>query len=201
MNHRKAQPLERWSFSLAALYLIAALTPAVAIGGCDGVHQPASKAPPKLATYAGAFPSLFDDSIDPAAVGIADIVARPREDSSLRSRTQLAEVVARMRVSTVTVDSSGGQPLYHLQLSWVGAPLVERGFAETYLDLAVRPDSPAFGVVRWLDSRLIGKTFIGFARRFASAEEPQIRFHLSPDSADVLAAVEQAKALSEVSGR
>jgi hypothetical protein len=153
-----------------------------------------------LPAYEGTYVQLFDDGIDPSSVGLADVTYRPRADPLLRNRTLKAEVVTRMRVSTVTVDVAAGHPIYRVQLTWVGAPFVQRGFPDTKVDLAIRAESPAFGVVKWLDTRLIGKTFIGFVRRFAGAEEPRIGFHLSADDAEVVTAIEEARTLGEAAG-
>jgi hypothetical protein len=78
---------------------------------------------------------------------------------------------------------------------------VRRGFFDERVEIAVRSDSPAFGVVKWLDTRLIGRTFVGFFRRYAGTEDAELRYHLSADSPDVLTAVHEAAALSEVSGK
>ena len=67
------------------------------------------------------------------------------------------------------------------------------------VEIAVRDDSPAYGIVKWLDTKLIGHSFIGFFHRFAGNYEPQVRFHLSPDDPHVMAAVRDASALNELS--
>jgi len=143
---------------------------------------------------------LFDDYIEAAAVGLADVAVRPSADVALRGRTQAAEFVGRVRVSTVSVDSAGGRPIYHVSFS-VTERLVGDAIADDHLELAVRPDSPSFGIVKWLDTGMIGRTFVGFFRRYAGADEPLLRFHLSPDTPEVAAAVTLAKALREVRGK
>jgi hypothetical protein len=153
--------------------------------------------PTALAPCTGRAAELFDDKVDGTAVGLADVNVPPRNDPVLQERVNQAEAVARMRVSTVTVDAVGGQPLYHVSLVLV-ASLVNRGFSENRIELSVGPNSPSFGIVKWLDTRLIGRTFIGFVRRFAGAEEPVIRFHLSADSPEVLAAIREATALGDL---
>jgi hypothetical protein len=144
---------------------------------------------------------LFDDLIEPSAVGLADVVSKPRTDPMLRARVQAAEAVARVRVATVSVDSAGGKPTYRLNLDLGGGAIVRRGFSEDRVEISVRSDSPAFGVVKWLDTRLIGRTFMGFFHRYAGTDDIELRFHLAPDSPDVYAAVREAAALSEVSGK
>jgi hypothetical protein len=141
---------------------------------------------------------LFDDRIDPMAVGLAGVTENPRLDATLKARTQNAEVAGRMRVSTVSVDSVGGRPVYRLRFTLSEAPVVARGFNGNQIEVALSDDSPAFGIVKWLDTKLIGYSFVGFFHRFAGSYEPQIRFHLSPDDPQVLSAVRDASALSEL---
>jgi hypothetical protein len=187
---------------LSFLVRTAARVSAVLWLGCAGgtTAAPPVHATPALPVYEGSLRELFDDGIDPSSVGLADVTYRPRADPALRNRTLKAEVVTRVRVSTVTVDVAAGQPVYHVQLSFVGTPFVQRGFPDATVSLSIRSDSPAFGVVKWLDTRLIGKTFIGFVRRFAGAEEPRISFHLSADSAEVVTAIQDAKTFAEAAG-
>jgi hypothetical protein len=144
---------------------------------------------------------LFDDRIDPNAVGLADVQSRPRTDPVLRARAQAAEAVARVRVATVSVDSAAGKPVYRLSLDLSGGSIVRRGFNDEHAEIAVRPDSPAFGVVKWLDTRLIGRTFVAFFHRYAGREEVELKFHLSADDPEVLAAVREAATLREISGK
>jgi hypothetical protein len=42
---------------------------------------------------------------------------------------------------------------------------------------------------------------MGFFHRYAGADDIELRFHLAADSPDVYAAVREAAALSEVSGK
>jgi hypothetical protein len=171
---------------------------ALSANACGG--RPATApAAQNLPIYAGSAIQLFDDRIDPTAVGLADVAENPRTDSTLRARTQNAEVVARTRVSTVSVDSVGGRPVYRLRFTFIEPPIIARGFSGDQVDISVRDDSPAFGIVKWLDTKLIGHSFVGFFHRFAGNNEPEVRFHLSPDDPHVLAAVRDASALSELS--
>jgi hypothetical protein len=153
-----------------------------------------------LSAYAGIDRQLFDDRIDPIAVGVADVTERPKDDPLLRKRAQRADAVARLKVSTVTVDAANGTPVYHVTLQFVGAPLAQHRSADGRVDLTVRSESPSFGIVKWLDARLIGRTFIGFVRQFAGAEEAELHFHLSADDPEVAAAVREATTLGELTG-
>jgi hypothetical protein len=182
-----------FSFLCGFGLLLALWTPA-----CGG-RSASSPGPQNFPVYAGNATQLFDDRIDPTAVGLADVAENPRTDPVLRARTQSAEVVGRTRVSTVSVDSAGVKPVYRLRLTFLEPPVVTRGFSGDQIEIAVGDDSPAFGIVKWLDTKLIGHSFVGFFHRFAGNDEPEVRFHLSPDDPQVLGAVRDASALSELS--
>jgi len=175
---------------------------AIGAAGCGGG---ASSATPKVAQRYPAYDEqaaqLFDDHIDGSAVGLADIAGNPRADPVFRARTQSAELVARVRVLTVTTDLVGGKPLYRVNLGFVAPPLVRRGIDDDHLEIAVYSTSSAFGVVKFLDVGLIGHTFIGFFRRYAQGEEPEVRFHLAADTPMILAAAREADMLGELSGK
>jgi hypothetical protein len=166
---------------------------AIACSACGG-------APPHLAPYTGGDRQLFDDRIDPLAVG--NVNARSPWDPLLGRRAQQADSVARMRVSTVTTIALGGQQrTYRVTLVFVGKPLAQHiPSYEPQLDLAIRPGSPSFDIVTWLDARLIGKTFIGFVRQFAGPEEPEMHFHLSANNLDVAAAARHGTTFDEMPG-
>jgi hypothetical protein len=167
--------------------------------GCGPRPAPGSGPvdPSSFAPYTGRAVELFDDKVDAASVGLADVNVNPHRDPVFHERVTQAEAIARMRVSTVTIDKVEGQPVYHVSLVFVTS-LVNRGFSENGIELSIGPSSPSFGVVKWLDTRIIGRTFVGFVRRFSGTEEPVVRFHLSADSPDVLGAIREATALADV---
>jgi hypothetical protein len=182
----------------AALALCAAL----ALGGsaCEPA-QPGRTAAANLNKWEARARQVFDDNIDPAAVGLSMEGPSPRADPFLRERAQTAEVVARVRVQTVTVDSVGDQKTYHLGIQ-VGVPtLTEAKVPDRTFELSIKPTSGAFGIAKAFDNRLRGQTFIGFIRRFSSEDgEMEVHWHLSPDTAEVVAAIKEAVALKEISG-
>jgi hypothetical protein len=144
---------------------------------------------------------VFDDNIDPAAVGLTMDASSSRTDPFLRERAQTAELVARFRVSTVTVDTFGSDVSYHLGLQVIPPPFIEPKLSESSFELYIRPTGRAYAIVKAFDARLRGSSFIGFIHRFAGeGGEPEIHWHLSPDSAEVAAAVKEALALAELSG-
>lgn len=147
---------------------------------------------------------IFDDNIEPAAVGFTMDAPSARGDRFLRERAQTAELVARLKVRTVTIDTIGDESTYHLGVEIVPPVLVPNPrLKDTSMELVIRAASPAHGIAKALDQRMQGTTFVGFVHRFASPDgtETELHWHLSPDTADVLDAVKEAVVLGEASSR
>ncbi|MDP9033912.1 MAG: hypothetical protein M3O50_03835 [Myxococcota bacterium] len=185
-------PAHRWRPSRApALALVAACS--LAAAGC-GATAPESRSPDRdVPAYAGRFVELFDDAIEPSAVGFnLGTSTPPDHDRLLRERAQIGDAVVRARVTTVTSkDQDNGR-------SWqMGLRTVERiagaGPLPPDFTLTVDPRSPTAGILRAFESRLIGRTFVAFVREFRRAEErredAELHFHLAHDGTDEVNAV------------
>lgn len=176
---------------------------ALALGaaGCEPARPGRDASASSLPPWEAQSRQVFDDNIDPAAVGLSMEGPSPRSDAFLRERAQTADVVARVRVQTVTVDSIGEQKTYHLGIQ-VGVPtLTQAKVPDRTFELSIRPTSGAFGIARAFDARLRGQTFVGFIKRFSSeGGDVEVHWHLSPDTAEVAAAIKEAVALREISG-
>jgi hypothetical protein len=147
---------------------------------------------------------VFDDNIDPAAVGYTMDAPSARADKFLRERAQTADLVGRLRVQTVTVDTIGDDSTYHIGLQVVPPLFMPNPKIEEHsLELVIKPVSSAYGIAKALDQRMQGITFIGFVHRFASADgtEIELHWHMSPDTGEVAEAVRESVALAEASGR
>ena len=173
-------------------------------GGCEPIQpmQPIQVgASVQLPTWEGPAQEIFDDSIDPAAVGLTMEGAVPAADVLLRARAQKAALVARVKVNTVTVDTVGDEITYHLGIEVITAPLAHPKIQDQRFELLIRPTGRASATVKAFDARLRGTTFVAFLSRFASAEtDSEIHWHLSADAPDVIAAVKDAVVLAELSG-
>jgi hypothetical protein len=183
------------------VFALALASLAPGLGGC-GSGPPAVSPTSELPRWEGRAPVIFDDNIDPAAVGLSLDGPSPRSDAHMRERAQTADVVARVRVQTVTVDSSGDHQTYHLGIQ-VGIPtLTPAKVPDRTFELSIKSTSGAFGIARSFDARLRGQTFIGFIKRYGTDDgEVAVHWHLSPDSAEVATAVKEALALGEVTGK
>ncbi|MDB5216789.1 MAG: hypothetical protein JWO86_4716 [Myxococcaceae bacterium] len=180
----------------------AAILPALAAsalgsGGCGPMAGPGAKTRP-LPSYAGRAADLFDDSIDPAGVGMDfDKGYTPKADPMLRERAQVSDAVLRVKVSTVTGKKDGPESTYQLDLHTVekmtGANPPPPDFTVT-----VNKASEAHGIVKNFEGRLVGYPFIAFVREFVRPDgDHEVHFHLSPDTTDVKSAVANAVILGE----
>ncbi len=192
--------------ALVARCVVPLILGAAAVGaaGCgDAAQQPvrAPGAPAGVPKWDARAKMIFDDNIDPAAVGLSMEGPSPRSDPFLRERAQTADVVARVRVNTVTVDSIGEQSTYHLGIQ-VGVPtLTQAKLPDRAFELSIKPTSGAFGIAKAFDNRLRGQTFVAFVRRYVSDDgDVELHWHLSADTAEVVSAVKEAVVLREISG-
>ncbi len=162
-----------------------------------GANGPERDYPP----YTGRSVELFDDGIDPIAVGYQlEPGPSPSTDAKLRERVQTGDAVVRARVVTVTSKKEDNGRSWQL-----GLHMLERlaGTAPADADFALDVEStdPGAGMVKAFESTLVGATFVVSMRTFAHAGSPgdaDLHFHLSADKADVLAAVKEATLLQQV---
>src|SRR5450432_1205224 len=83
---------------------------------CGPITGPSAPTRP-LPAYAGRAADLFDDAIDPAAVGLEfDKGYSPRADAMLRERAQVSDAVLRIRIATVTGKKDGPESTFQLGL-------------------------------------------------------------------------------------
>lgn len=167
------------------------------------VEGPAAEAPKRaMSAYQGHATELFADAIEPRAVGLElEGVRNPKTDPTLRARTEAADAVVRVRITTITSRQELSGPTYE-----IGFRIVDQ-IAGPYpppIDFTIElaPRAQAFGIVRHFEDRLVAMnlTFVAFVRGFARAGAPdgEMHFHLAPDTKDVLAAVIEAAALAEL---
>jgi hypothetical protein len=185
------------------LAVVACLVSLTGLPACGGGTPDARNPDRPLPPYIGHATELFDDAIEPTAVGFPmDPGASPEGDTRVRERTQTGDAVVRARVRTVTskVEDRGN--------SWqIGFHIVERlggsGPLEQDFTVPVLASDPAAGIVHAFEARLIGKTFIVFVREFSHAGAPQgdpgdLRFHVAGDTPEEGKAVKAAVLLESV---
>lgn len=163
---------------------------------CDGAGARPTR---PLPSYAGHAAELFDDVIEPRAVGQdIDPANAPRADPLLRERAQVGDAVLRVRVSTITAkreDTGTSYQLgFHILAKLAGSAPPDDGFMVT-----VPRDSPSRGTLASFEGRIVGMTLVIFVRAFVRPDgDQELHFHVGPDSADEIQAVKDAMALSEL---
>lgn len=170
--------------------------------GCAAPPPPVKAPEVQLPAWEGEQRRIFADAIDPGAVGMnLDAGGGSRRgDQDLRDRVLMADLVAVVRVQTVSVESSGEESRYRLGVKVQGQPLTKPLMLEREFELMVRRSSASFGVVRNLDSALVGRAFVGFFRRFSdTAGGGDIRFFLGPATPGFVATVQEQAILKNFS--
>ena len=166
-----------------------------ACGGGKDAEAPGRPVTP----YAGRQADLFDDTIEPAAVGLDfDKGYAPRLDKVLRERAQVGDAVLRVRVATVTAKKDGPEATYQLGLHTV-EKLTGKAPPPADFTVTVGKSSEAHGIMKNFETRLVGYPFIAFVREFATTGgEREVHFHLAPDTKEVKMAVSDAMLLGEL---
>ncbi len=190
---RKARP-----FGAARATALAGLLASTALLGC-GTSKGANDPSRPLAPYAGRQADLFDDTIEPAAVGLDfDRGYSPRLDKVLRERAQVGDAVLRVRVSTVTAKTDGPDSTYQLGLHTV-EKLAGKHPPPTDFTVQINKASESHGIMKNFESRLVGYAFVAFVREFAHPSgDREVHFHLAPDTKEVKAAVGDAMIMGEL---
>lgn len=180
---------------LPALAVAAVLAATPACG--KGATGPGQNLPP----YTGHAVDLFDDGIDPDAVGFQVAPGEPpMSDTRLRERTQTGDAVVRARVLTVTEKREERRHTWQLGMHTV-EHLAGSGPLDDNFTLEVEDTDPGAPMVHAFEGGLVGKTFVAFVRAFASAvaaDEWDEHFHLAADSPAVKQAVQAAVLLQQV---
>lgn len=157
---------------------------AVALAAC-GPSKPAER---PLPSYSGHVVALFDDGIEPSAVGITGDkrAYQPKYDPLFLERVQTADAVLRVRVVTVVAKQEARGTSFVLKLRTEkqlgGAHPPPEDF-----QVAVGTDAPSVGILRTLDSQIVGKRFVAFVRSFVRPDsDAEMHFHLAPDTKEVV---------------
>lgn len=183
--------------SIAALIRVALCVALAA--GCGSSAREGNSPNRPLPGWSGHSVEVFDDSIEPAAVGLDfDRGYSPRGDAMLRERAQLADAVLRVRVATVTAKSDGPDAVYQLGLTTV-EKLAGNHPPPAQFTVTVSKSSESHGIMKSFESRLVGHAFVVFVREFVRPDgDRELHFHLAPDSKDVKLAVGDAVLLGEL---
>ena len=173
--------------------------PTILTVACLGACAPPAAAPTRpLPTYGGRSAELFDDAIEPRAVGLdTDINAHAKSDPLLRERVQVGDATLRVRVTTITVKKEESDASFQIGFR-VLDKLAGTHPPEESFNVTVNKQSHSSGILKSYESQMVGKSFTAFVRLFVRSDgDQEMHFHLSPDSKEVLAAVRDASALAD----
>jgi hypothetical protein len=154
-----------------------------------------------LAPYDVRAADLFDDAIEPAAVGYTMDSTPSSKRPHLRERTLAADAVVRARVVTLTSNRDEGVGAWQMGLRTIETLA---GNPPAAFTLQIKTTDPSAGIVRSNEGRIAGMTFVAFLHEFADDADAsaggsaQLHFHVAPDSKDEVDAVRQAALLGEV---
>jgi hypothetical protein len=153
-----------------------------------------------LPAYEGQSKALFDDVIDPAAVGLDfDKSYAPGQDPTLKERVRQADAVLRAKVMTITGRTTEGRGSYQLALVALDDQLIGPYPPDSPFLVRIDETSPSNGIVKHLEGGLVGKTFIVFAKAFQRADgDQELHAHLSPDTKATARAISDAQAKDEL---
>lgn len=165
--------------------------------GCGAPQSRAAADLAKLPEYKGKDKELFDDSFDVSIAGLSMDKPIYKGDVRFRDRCQAADSIAKVKLTTVTIDKLESRSIFQLQLRVVerlGGPQTP---PET-VDVTIKEGDPAYGLMLQSNARLRGKTMVALWKRFRQNEEQAMHFVFAPDDPEVVAAVQEAIALSEL---
>ncbi len=153
-----------------------------------------------LPDYAGATAELFDDSVEPSAIGLDfDQSFDARKDPAFRRRLREADGVLRVRIATVSSRTgSEDEPSFTFRVEPL-EKLHGQHAPEGPFDVMISPKSSTLGVFKHLEHKLVGATFVAFTKDYrppGGAAETHV--HLAPDSPAVKKAVSDLVALDSL---
>jgi hypothetical protein len=172
------------------------------MAACGGGTPDAQNPDRPLPVYDSHSAELFDDAIEPTALGYPSDTSQPRPigDTRLRERTQIGDAVVRAKVTTVTSKAEDSGRSWQVGLRTT-EHLAGSGALPKDFSLSVDPTDPAAGVLKGFEARLIGSRFVAFVREFRRPGAPgdsDLHFHLAADSPEEIQAVKAALASDQV---
>ena len=165
-------------------------------GGCSPTRPGTAPEAQNLPPFAAADAILFDDTIAPEVFGLPLQSGGPMHDPKLAERSLRSDLIAQVRVSTVTADT-GTESRYHVIVTASGPPLVGQPPAEP-IELLLGPTSPSLPFVRAADVGFIGRTILLFARWYNDGGRVALHWRAEADTQALRETVPKVRALDEM---
>ncbi len=153
-----------------------------------------------LPAYAGAPAELFDDSVEPSAIGLDfDQSFDPMKEPAFRQRLREADGALRVRIATVSSRTgTEDNPSFTFRLVPL-EKLYGKYAPEVPFDVMISPKSSTLGVFKHLEHKLVGGTFVAFTKDYRlPSGESETHVHLAPDTPAVKKAVSDLVALDSL---
>lgn len=192
---QKIVAVASWIARVRVAASIASLACLTAASGCS----PSKPAERPLSAYSGHVVALFDDGIEPAAVSVTGEkrAYQPKYDPLFLERAQTADGVLRVRVVTVVSKKEERGTSFVLKLR-TEKKLAGANPPEEVFQVQIGPDAPSVGILRTMDSDIVGKRFVAFVRSFVRSDgDSEIHFHFAPDTKEVVEGSTDANSILE----
>lgn len=177
--------------------LLGALSGLCAAGCGPQTRGPAQIQIDTLPLHKDHLATLFDDSIEPAAMGLNMEKVILKIDPKFRDRVREADVLAAVKVTTVTVGKIEERSIIHIQFSTEQVFSPSAPEAE-HLELRIPEGTQAYGVMQAVQNKARNRSLVGAWKRFRSGNEAVIHFYFAPNDADTIAAIKEIQALREI---
>jgi hypothetical protein len=166
--------------ALRTAAMVAALLPSLA---CGGDLTPARPSGPPAPPYTAHDAELFDDGIEARALGYDIAGTSGKDERLLPDRVDGSDGVVRARIVTVTSKMEDSGTALQLSLHTLET-LAGRHAPPADFTLIASSRSPAAGLLKAAEGRLVGLAFIVFVRGFAAQGgegDSVLHFHLADD--------------------
>ncbi|MFO0571067.1 MAG: hypothetical protein U0263_35870 [Polyangiaceae bacterium] len=135
---------------------------------------------------------LLDDRFSPELFGAIADSSEPTAE-----RAKLAEGIARGRVVTVTLDSTGETEHFVVDLALV-SPAVKGALPDEKVSLSVGAESPSFAFLKSVESGLVGTPVVLLYKRYNQGGQATLRWYVEAENQRVVGAIERARLMGEL---
>jgi len=148
----------------------------------------------RLPAHEGELARSFDDSIEPSVFNLTLEARSLQTDPLFAGRVRGADVVATVRITTVTVQRTDGKATFTLQFEPVKVHVGDLDPELLELRLTEK-QSQAYSVLSAVQTRAQKVSMVATFKRFREQNKAIPHFYFAPDNADTTKALQDALAL------